>query len=170
MELRGDEKRIQALFSELSREDQSIAPRFEQLWNGAQSATAVRSLNRLAWVLASLLVISASASLAIWSNYKSVPSVSPVAIITEATTPEQAKPEILVAGPRKSRRPKRHRKTEHNSLEQAALLSKWESPTAMFMASPTTLVLNSLPQLDQSANELKQFLPKNNEVTKESNQ
>jgi len=169
MELRGDEKRIQALFSELLLADQSIAPRFEQLWNGAQSATAVRGLNRLALALASLLIISAFTSLAVWSNYKSVPSVSSVAIITEATTPE-SRQEILVAGPKKSKRLKRHRKTEHNSLEQAALLSKWESPTAMFMTSPTTLVLNSLPQLDQSANELKQFLPKNNEVTKESNQ
>ena len=169
MELRGDEKKIQALFSEQLLEDQNIAPRFERVWNGAQSATGVRSLNRLAVALASLLIISAFASLAAWSNYKSVPSLSPVAIVTEPASPEP-KQDILVSGPKRSKRPKRHRKVEHNSLEQAALLSRWQSPTQIFMTSPTALVLNSLPQLDQSVNELKQFLPKNNQAAKESNQ
>ena len=169
MELRGDEKRIQALFSELLLEDQSITPRFEQLWNSAQSTKAVRSFGRLAVALASLLIIAAFASLAVWSNYKSVTSVSSVAKIPETTKPEP-KQEILVAGPKKSKPIKRRRKTERSIAQETALLSSWQSPTEIFMTAPTALVLNSLPQLNQSANDLRQFLPKNNEVTKESNQ
>jgi len=170
MELRGDEKRIQALFSELLLEDKSITPRFEQLWNYAQSTKAVRRFSRLSVALASLLIVAAFAALALWSNDKSVASVPSVAKIIETTKPEP-KQEILVAGPKKSRRPKRHHKIEPNTLEQAALLSNWQSPTGIFMTAPTALVLNSLPQLDQSADDLKQFLPKkNNGLTKESNQ
>ena len=169
MELRGDEKRIQALFSELLLEDQSITPRFEQLWNSAQSTKTVRSFGRLAVVLASLSMIAVFALLAVWSNYKSVTSVSSVAKIPETTKPEP-KQEILVAGPKKSKPIKRRRKTERSIAQEAALLSSWQSPTEIFMTAPTALVLNSLPQLNQSANDLRQFLPKNNEVTKESNQ
>jgi hypothetical protein len=50
------------------------------------------------------------------------------------------------------------------------MLSRWQSPTDILMTSPTTVVLNSLPQLDESAEELKQFLPKKNDTMKESNQ
>lgn len=38
------------------------------------------------------------------------------------------------------------------------------------MNSPAGMALYSLPQLNQSVNELKSFLPKNNVAIKESNQ
>jgi hypothetical protein len=38
-------------------------------------------------------------------------------------------------------------------------ISNWQSPTITLMESPSDDVLTSLPQLDQSATELKTFLP-----------
>jgi len=52
----------------------------------------------------------------------------------------------------------------------ATMLSSWQSPTSSLLQAPTGFALNTLPQLNQSAEELKQFLPKNNDATKESNQ
>ena len=43
MELVGEEKRIQALFSELRAEDESVTQRFATVWNRAEAqASAVR--------------------------------------------------------------------------------------------------------------------------------
>jgi hypothetical protein len=175
MELRGDEKRTQALFSELLLEDQNITPRFEQLWNSAQSTKAVPSFSRLAVAFASLSIIAVFALLAVWSNYRSVESVQSVAktdetIAAPSTQGGLKQADAVATGPKKSKPIKRHRKIERSIAQEAALLSSWQSPTEIFMTAPTALVLNSLPQLNQSANDLRQFLPKNNEVTKESNQ
>jgi len=155
MELRGDEKRIQALFCELSLEDQTIAPRFKQLWNSAQPAKA--SSARLAFVIVSVLLIAALWLLAV-SNHKSVESAPSVARINETPTTSALYFERKQAKPPK--RIKRPRKIEHAMAQEAALLSSWQSPTEIFMSSPTAFVMNSLPQLDKSVNELKQFLPK----------
>jgi hypothetical protein len=54
-------------------------------------------------------------------------------------------------------------------FSEAALLSRWQSPTQNFMQSPSSVSFNSLPQLNQSAKDLESFLPKN-EGIKESNQ
>jgi hypothetical protein len=64
----------------------------------------------------------------------------------------------------------RQRQTERAALRQAAVLSNWQSPTNILLNSPIASVLGSLPQLNQSARDLEQFLPKNNEVMKESKQ
>jgi hypothetical protein len=50
------------------------------------------------------------------------------------------------------------------------MISRWQSPTNILMSSPTAVGFNSLPQLNESAEALKQFLPRNNETIKESNQ
>ena len=65
MELDGDEKRIQALFSELRFDDQCRVPQFGHIWTRAQARQeiGVRGVGRL--VLLSLLVIAAACSLAV---------------------------------------------------------------------------------------------------------
>src|SRR6185369_217739 len=75
MELGGDEKRIQALFSELSFENQSRAPQFEHLWTRAQANdTDARHPGRPVAVLVSLLVTAAACSLVVWTWYTSTPN------------------------------------------------------------------------------------------------
>src|ERR1043165_5825839 len=71
MELGGDEKRIQALFSELSFADQSRVPQFGHLWTRAQLGKEPRSTGRPVAVFVSLLVTAAACSLAVWAWYRS---------------------------------------------------------------------------------------------------
>ena len=181
MELGGDEKRIRALFSELSAADQTIAPRFERVWRAAETATATR-LTRFnkTMVVASTFAVVITCSLAVWSWSKSSQSSTPPTVkvvpqtILAPVAPEQNKlpPATVQARPRRQGQKHLARQIpiERAVVREATLLSIWQSPTGIFMSLPAAAVLNSLPQLNQSANELKEFLPKNNEITKESNQ
>jgi len=49
------------------------------------------------------------------------------------------------------------------------MLSSWQSPTQLFMESPTELALLQLPQLNQSVKDLETFLSQDKELMKESN-
>lgn len=176
MEFTGDEKKIQALFSELSFEQQHRTPSFEKLWIGADANTRVPVVRRytLAAVMAALLL--AVCSIAMWSWYRSSQSETAINIPTQivpTTTPSQSV-QLLAAHSKDVRvlRPRRVRPrlTERVALRQAAVLSNWQSPTNTLLNSTTLPLLSSLPQLNQSARDLEEFLPKNNYVTKESKQ
>lgn len=180
MELGGDEKKIQALFSELSLENQSVVPQFEHLWTGARSAVAPpreKTFIRPLAVLVSLLVTAAAGALTLWTwdrltasstaniaNY--VPKPAPVEVlyqptpvkIRETLRPIQRKKHVL-----------RKRQTDRSVMAEARLLSNWQSPTQRFMQSPAAVALDSLPQLNQSVKDLESFLPKKTEIMKESN-
>src|SRR3982750_1057163 len=82
MKLSGDEKRIQALFCELSLEERSHVPRFEKLWSGAEAKgpAEVRRFSRSAFVIASALAFAAACSLAAWSWYRSTQSLAQSAV------------------------------------------------------------------------------------------
>jgi len=161
MELGGTEKRIQALFSELSLEDRSRAPRFEKLWT--ETTRPARGFIRSWAVTAAVVVVIAAASFALWSRQSPlVLNIAPLelplprlALIVEPRRPQQPRQKRIV----------RPRQTNRVDFSEAALLSRWQSPTQNFMQSPSSVSFNSLPQLDQSAKELESFLPK-----KESNQ
>jgi len=178
MEFSGDEKRIQALFSELSLEDQSHTPGFDRLWRRAETSAPAPLVRRsvLAFVTAAILV--AAVSIATWSWYTSSQSeqaanIPPQTIPTASPVrqPEQLvsinSRELRTSRPRKL---VRQRSTGSAAIRQAELLSKWQSPTSTLLNSPMASFLSSLPQLTQSARDLEQFLPKNNDVTKESKQ
>jgi len=185
MELSGDEKRIQALFSELSFENQSLAPQFGHLWTRAQQQSSLRravapprekNFFRPVAVIVSLLVTGAAGSLGVWAWYSFTPSpnianysAQPVPVdVGYAPTPVR-----LVREKVKLRHPKhiaRQRQVDRNITAEAALLSSWQSPTQQFMESPTSLALGSLPQLNQSVKDLESFLSKKDEIMKESNQ
>jgi hypothetical protein len=160
MELDGTEKRIQALFSELALEDRTRLPRFEKLWT--QRTRPAPGFRRSWAVTAAVVVIAAASAFALWSN-KTVPNIAPIEI------PTPAPPQLAsIVEPARPQQPRRKRVVVHQRqsvLSEAALLSRWQSPTQSFMQSPSSVSFNSLPQLNQSAKDLESFLPK-----KESNQ
>ena len=169
MELGGTEKRIQALFSELSLEDRTHVPRFEQLWTRDKTSRA--PLFRRSWaVTAAVVVIAAASSFSLWSRQsQSVLNIVPLDLPTPAS-PQVA----LVVEPARPHQPRKKRivrqRQPENIFSEATLLSRWQSPTQNFMQSPSSVSFNSLPQLNQSAKDLESFLPKNDERIKESNQ
>jgi hypothetical protein len=184
MELGGDEKRIQALFSELSLEDQSSVPQFGRLWMRAHvmKDSNTGGLGTPIAVLISVLVTAAACSLAIWTWYRITPASGPNIVNqlpqgTIAETRPIVNPVKLVPVARPERVHLPHHKTiarqrqaDRTLTTEATLLSSWQSPTQSFMTSPTGLVLSTLPQLNQSVKDLESFLPKKNEIMKESNQ
>jgi len=167
MELGGTEKRIQALFSELSLEDLRLAPRFEQLWTRAESTKPAPLFIRSFALTAAAVVVAVALSFALWTRQSQIVfNIAPLEI------PAQSLPELkqfasLVERPHlqppRQKRTVRQRQTEN--ITDAVLLSGWQSPTQSFMQSPSVVGFNSLPQLNQSAKDLESFLPK-----KESNQ
>ena len=174
MEFTGDEKRIQALFSELSLEDLHHAPHFEKLWPRAEANRSV--VRRSALVFVTAAILAAVCLVLTWSWYRASQSEQ-AANIPPQIVPTTSQPRIqhseLSAASKDVARPRRlaRRQTERTAISQAAMLSNWQSPTSILLNSPTVSVLSSLPQLDQSARDLEQFLPKkNNELLKESKQ
>ena len=169
MEFGGDEKRIQALFSELSREDQSRTPRFETLWLRTETNARVPVLMsmRSVTVFATVVVFAAVCLFATSSWYGSSDVNVPPQEIQTASVPRVMKPEQLVSSDSKTsrndrqRRPVRRKQIERLTTHEVVTLSNWQSPTTVFLQSPTASALTALPQLDQSARELEKFLPKN---------
>lgn len=184
MALAGDEKRIQALFSESALHDRKAAPAFEELWASAARKTSapVRGVNRTLLVVTAVALLIVATSWGAWSWYRSTRSapeqivnsapqtVSPPPFQQVAQQPKQLTADFPFK-PRPSR-PNRHRihQSERPAIAEAALLYRWQSPTRTFMQSPAAVNFSSLPQLNKSLEELKQFLPRNTELTKESNQ
>ena len=164
MELGGTEKRIQALFSELSFEDRSRVPRFEKLWT---ATTNPAPLFRRSWAMtAAIVVIVVASSFALWSRQsQTVLNIAPLTIPTPSLPQLAMIVELPRSQPPRHKRIVRQRSTDRVVFNEAALLSRWQSPTQNFMQSPSSVSFNSLPQLDQSAKDLESFLPK-----KESNQ
>ena len=178
MELGGDEKRIQALFSELSFADQKRVPQFGRLWTQASTSRRAvaplreKNLIRPVAVLVSLLVTAAACSLAVLTWYRSTQTLNIVVHLpppVEAYTPTPVKVEPGRIDSRHQKHIARRRQVVRSIATEAALLSSWQSPTQRFMASPTDLALGSLPALNQSAKDLESFLSKNSEIMKESN-
>src|SRR6185436_1917296 len=125
MELGGDEKRIQALFSELSFEDQSRVPQFGYLWTRAQAKKEIdaRSLGRPVAILVSLLVTAAACSLAVWTWYSSTQTPNiviqlPPSVTLEAPVPEAIQP--AKAEPRRQKHIARRRQLDRSIATEAA--------------------------------------------------
>ena len=160
MELAGDEKRIQALFSELRFEDQSLAPSFKRLWQSAQATKPKRLLFvEPMVVLGSVAMIVA---FAMWTRDTSTQRAfeSDVAAIVPCVESRVEAPKKLSA---RNRRPLQKKKAwpkepEHVVIEQAAVLSSWQSPTNALMEFTAGTVFKSLPDLTESATDLESYL------------
>jgi len=186
MELAGEEKRIQALFSETSLHDRSIAPKFERLWDNAETAkpATVRISSQLVLAFASVVLIVAASVFAAWSWYRTTPTttqhdvkIAPAPVVTPVPQPapqlaqnEKRLPSAITTRPVHQKIITRTPRLQRAALNEVALLSRWQSPTQLLMQFSKTVDLNSLPQLNQSVEALKQFLPANADLKKESNQ
>jgi hypothetical protein len=173
MELGWEEKRIQALFSDLRSADTQIAPRFATTWSRALEAPRRMRAFNLTFVAATALLVCALVSLAVWSKYSRRTEQPVVKVLAPNPTPtlplvvkaggseEISKPE---SDPVKKRsraiRLAAQRKLLAAKLtREAKAITSWQSPTSALLSSPGDEVLSSLPQLNQSASDLRSFLP-----------
>jgi hypothetical protein len=146
-----------------------LAPRFEQLWTRAEATKPAPLFRRSFAVTAAVVVVAAAFSFALWSTQSQIAlNIAPLQIPTSAL-PHVTQLAAVVEPPRaqhsRQKRTLRLRQTESIAITDAALLSRWQSPTESLMQSPSVVGFNSLPQLNQSARDFESFLPK-----KESNQ
>ena len=96
MELVGEEKRIQALFSEAKLADAMTTPSFAGVWNRAQARTyRPRKAFNLAFIAATALLVCALVSLAWWSS-RSQKGPEVIANIRTVSIPTTAGPKNLV--------------------------------------------------------------------------
>ena len=169
MDLAGDEKRIRALFCELSLEDESVTPRFEELWRHAETTKpdSVRSLRTSFVLLVATVALIAVGSFALWSRSRStqpaqvvVAMANPSNPSTSTTVQDQDKVTQTKPPPQHRKKLARQKKIQP-AVQELAILSNWQSPTISFLQSPVTPAFTSLPQLNQSARELESFLPNN---------
>jgi hypothetical protein len=180
MELVGEEKKIQALFSELRLADEQAAPSFAGVWNRAQLRPRTR-LSSLSFSLAAaaFAVFVAVVALALWSSNRpqtpqpsrQIAAAPATPDITHAPTTGAGQSEILPKKeqPRVSRNARAARFAARQKAEllaarraeirDATAISSWQSPTATLLSSQNDALLNSLPQLNESVKELKSFLP-----------
>jgi hypothetical protein len=165
MELTGTEKRIQALFSELSLEDRSRTPHFAHLWTRAQATKPSRVFSKSLAVSAAVVVLAVAFSFVIWSTSitQNALNIAPVEIPTTASPQFAAVTDTPPPVQHPKRIARRPRQTEGPVINDAALLSRWQSPTSSFMESPSSVRLNSLPELNQSAKDLESFLKESNQ-------
>jgi hypothetical protein len=178
MELVGEDKRIQALFSDLRLADERGTPEFAIVWQRAQTTgPELRHAFKLSFAAATALILITLCSLLLWSrNWRRAeqpnsivrsttpallpapPSVTlgPKQLATEDLSGNRIKPND---GARRLRRRADSLALRQTEFRNAVVISIWRSPTATLMQSPADDVLTSLPQLDRSVNELKSFLP-----------
>ena len=176
MELVG-EKRIQALFSELRLADKQTMPSFVGVWSRAQAKTyrPQRAFN-LSFVAATALLVCALVSLALWSrqwqrNQDALVSVPPdltagpvqAAAATKDPAPKRWERPRISARSRALKLAARRRAllaaANRKATQEAKALASWQSPTATLLDSSSDKLLKSLPQLSQTVDELKSFLP-----------
>ena len=184
MELVGEEKKIQALFSELRLADEQAAPSFVGVWNRAQLRPRMR-VSPLSFSLAAaaFAVFVAVVAPALWSSSRkqttqpngavavtpAMPSVTPPPTTVPTQHPTQPKgisdeeQRQAARNLRAARFAARQRAellaARRAEIRDATAISSWQSPTATLLSSQNDALLNSLPQLNESVKELKSFLP-----------
>jgi hypothetical protein len=179
MELIGDEKRIRALFSEVRLADEQMMPSFVGVWNRAQSkSTRPHRVFNLSFVAATALLVCALVSLAWWTSRRprsperiaTVPPItkggpqnvgqSPVnAVVGFTPVPRPHNSERSRALKLAARRQAVLIAANKKAARDAKAIESWQSPTAKLLNSSSDGLLKSLPQLNQTVEELKSFLP-----------
>ena len=178
MKLSGEEKKLQALFSELKKADEETAPRFARVWNRATPGARRAFVFNPAFGAVTALLVCAVISFAVWSRYR--PQIqTPVVRVETPATPNTPHTIVLptvepsaasTAVPSKENTTARRNRTtvRRNSIQLAAnrkltqdakAITDWESPTSALLTSPSDSLFSSLPQLNENANGLQSFLP-----------
>ncbi len=178
MELSGEEKKLQALFSELKTADEETVPRFAHVWKRATPEARRAYVFNPAFVAAAALLVCAVISLAVWSRYRK--QAEPAVVRVETPAPPNISLPIVspsvapVTAPaniptKENTTARRNRTTvRRNSIQLAAnrkltrdakAITDWESPTSALLSSPSDALFSSLPQLNENANGLQSFLP-----------
>ena len=179
MELSGEEKKLQALFSELKAVDEQVTPHFGATWNRAQIAPRKIRMFNPAFVAVTLLLVCGAVAFAVWSRYLRT-TFSPQPVIANApqnpgTTPAaetaaSPAPESPLTKPKNAVIVAHRNKvaSQHNSMlaaanrklqREAKSIASWTSPTSALLDSPSDEIFSSLPELNQSATQLRLFLP-----------
>ena len=171
MELAGDEKRIQALFSELMLEDKRVAPEFELLWHARPRKLAPgHPFNRSFVLVATAVVFAVLCSLALWPRNRlgqenvASPKAIALAITSSGARGVNVSVDLTKSAQRRQRmtaRVKHPLTASEPGGNEALAISNWQSPTTIFLESPANQVLKSTPQLNQSERELQTFLAGN---------
>jgi hypothetical protein len=178
MELSGEEKKLQALFSELKAAEEKTTPHFGATWNRAQNTPRRIRVFNPAFVAATLLLLFGVVAFAVWSRYsRTTASPQPVIVTVPhnpSTTIAQAPPaptiETLTTKPKNAVTvPRRNKATsQHNAMLAAAnrqlqkdakSIASWSSPTSALLESPSDEIFSSLPEFNKSTDQLKSFLP-----------
>jgi hypothetical protein len=183
MELVGEEKKIQALFSELRLADEPAAPSFVGVWNRAQLRPRARvSPLNFSLAAAAFAVFVAVVALGLWANSQrqtsqptreiaAAPIMPPVTPASTNDEPPKVPPtkQPTKEQPRVSRNARAARfaalqraellAARRAEIRDATAISSWQSPTATLLSSQNDALLNSLPQLNESVKDLKSFLP-----------
>ena len=178
MELSGEEKKLQALFSELKTAEEQTTPHFGAMWNRAQSAPRRIPAFNPAFVAATILLVFGVVAFAVWSRYSRAtssrqpvfasapqnPSTSAGADAAAPTTETPApKPKNAIIVSRRNKVTSQHMAmlaAVNRKLEKdAKSIANWTSPTSALLESPSDEIFSSLPELNQSATQLKSFLP-----------
>ena len=178
MELSGEEKKLQALFSELKAADEQAAPHFGATWNRAQSAPRRVRIFNPAFVATALLLVFGVVVFAVWARYSRT-ATSPQPVIATAPqnpgnpardeAPPAPAPERRLPKPKTAAVLSRNKTTGQRNVMLAAAnrkvqkdaksIASWTSPTSALLESPSDEIFSSLPELNQSATQLKSFLP-----------
>jgi hypothetical protein len=180
MELIGEENKIRALFSEGRLVDEQITPSFAAGWNRAQSKTLrPRRAFNLSFVAATVLLVCSLISLAWWASRSqpsddnaTVANVPPVTTVGPKIVAPPRVPGVEGFRPSPARLSNRSRAVKLATRREASLvaanrkaaseakaIASWQSPTATLLDSSSDELIKSLPQLNQSSDELKSFLP-----------
>jgi len=179
MELSGEEKKLQALFSELKTVDEQTTPHFGATWNRAQIPP--RKIRRFSpvFVAAMMLLMFGVVAFAVWSRYSRTTSAPQPAVAKTQQSPATttagelpfapgietplptSKNVVTVAVKNKamSQRNAMLAAANRKLQKDAKSIANWSSPTSALLESPSDEIFSSLPQLNQSATQLKSFLP-----------
>jgi hypothetical protein len=188
MGLNGEDKRIRALFCELKREEERTSPLFAKTWNIAEAEFHRRGFSRLRFQLSSNLLRFATAILVVslvlaatvllprylrlrrqpkHDYAKQKAATGPRATSEEPprsgkvpANSEPGKPTYRLVAIRRSVRVKKSQVASAQrarSVKQGGL-SDWQSPTAKLLRSAGDDLLRFIPQMNESAKEMKKFL------------
>ena len=186
MELNGEDKRIRELFCELRREEDRTSPLFATTWNIAEGEFHRSSFRRLRFrspanllrfataILVVTLVVTATVLLPKYllqqpthDNEKQAAAPGP-GITTEEpprsekvpANRESGKPTDRLLAIRKSVRVKNSPVAFGQRVRPVKQdrLSQWQSPTATLLRSTGDELLRFVPQMNESAEEMKKFL------------